>query len=116
MHPLLRAVRPPTKVVEEIHRLRDAFGAAGTYTCSILIVITATLLLAMRQLHCVSAVMQGSISSQEGEAGVSLIADLSDEQCTITVVEGSASYCTIPLLPLAPSETGWGRQTGISLE
>jgi DNA-binding NarL/FixJ family response regulator len=30
---------------------------------------------------------------------VSLIADLSDEQCTITEVEGSASYCTIPPAP-----------------
>src|SRR5438552_2978472 len=32
--PLLRVVLPPTKVGEEIHRLRDAFGEAFTYTSS----------------------------------------------------------------------------------
>jgi hypothetical protein len=35
---------PLTKVVEKIHPLPDVFDVARTYTCSILIVITATLL------------------------------------------------------------------------
>jgi len=41
---LLEAIFALTKVVEKMHPLPDAFGVAGTYTCSSLIVITATLL------------------------------------------------------------------------
>jgi len=40
----LEALFALTKVVEKMHPLPDAFGVAGTYTCSSLIVITATLL------------------------------------------------------------------------
>jgi hypothetical protein len=41
---LLKAIFPLTKVVDKLHPLPDVFDVARIYTCSILIVITATLL------------------------------------------------------------------------